>query len=159
MGLDWGAARIGVAACDPAGTLAYPITAVAAGAHELAALTELVAEYAPVEVVVGLPRSLSGGEGPAATAVRARAAALAATLRSVAPDLGVRLVDERFTTVSAARQLRERGVRAREQRRVIDATAAAGILQHALDAERTGPGPPGELLSGAGGEQGRDGDQ
>lgn len=146
--MDWGEARIGVAACDPAGTLAYPVGAVPAGRDEVAALVRLVVEYAPVEVVVGLPRSLSGGEGPAATAVRARTARLAAALRQDAPQVAVRLVDERLTTVTAARQLRDRGVRARRQRAVIDATAATTLLQHALDAEGAGAGLPGELVSG-----------
>lgn len=147
LGLDWGEARTGVAACDPAGTLAYPLGAVPAGPDEVAELARLVEEYDPVEVVVGLPRSLSGREGPAAVRVRARTARLAEALRHSAPQVTVRLVDERLTTVAAARQLQERGVRARKQRHVIDATAAAGILQHALDAERAGLGPPGELVS------------
>ena len=64
LALDWGEARIGVAACDPAGTLAYPVEHRAGGPGDDAALVALVAEYAPIEMVVGLPRSLSGGEGP-----------------------------------------------------------------------------------------------
>ena len=77
--------------------LAYPLTTVAAGATEIADLAALIGERAPIEVLVGLPRSLSGGEGPAAVKVRDRAAALAAALATP-----VRLVDERLTTVTAA---------------------------------------------------------
>jgi putative holliday junction resolvase len=147
LGLDWGEARIGVAACDPAGTLAFPVATVPAGPAAEEALLALVEEYRPMELVVGLPRSLSGGEGPAAVRIRSAAAALASLLERREDPVPVRLVDERLTTVSAARQLREAGRRAKQQRGVIDSAAATGILEHALAVERAGGKPPGELLS------------
>jgi putative pre-16S rRNA nuclease len=147
LALDLGDARIGVAACDRAGTLAYPVATLPAGEGEVDRIVALVAEYEPIEVVVGLPRSLSGAEGPAAAKVRARATALATALRSVVGEPRVRLVDERLSTVSAARQLRERGMNSRQQRFRIDAAAAVTILEHALDSERNSGFPPGELLS------------
>ena len=101
LALDWGDARIGVAACDRDGVLAYPLDTVQAGPAELDRLVAIVAEQEPLEVVVGLPRSLSGADGPAAVKVRGRAEALAARL-----DVPVRLVDERLTTVTASRRLR-----------------------------------------------------
>lgn len=91
---------------------------------------------------MGLPRSLSGADGPAATKVRARAEALAARL-----DVPVRLVDERLTTVTASRRLREGGKKAKQQRALIDAAAAAAILEQAVALERSRGGPPGELVS------------
>lgn len=147
LGLDWGEARIGVAACDPAGTLAYPLTTVAAGAGATAAVVDLVREHEPLEVILGLPRSLSGREGPAATRIRVAAEQLRAALAAAGVPVAVRLVDERLTTVSAARQLRAAGRRARQQRAVIDSAAATGILEHALAVERAGGTPPGELVS------------
>jgi len=143
LALDWGQARIGVAACDPAGTLAYPVEAVPAGAGAVARIQALVAEYEPIEIVVGLPRSLAGGEGPAAAIVRTQVAELVQAVR----PLPVRLVDERLTTVTAAQRLREGGRSAKKQRARIDAAAAAAILEHALDTERHGGVAPGELLS------------
>ena len=145
LALDWGDARIGVAACDPDGVLAYPLDTVAAGPDELTRLVAIVAEQEPLEVVVGLPRSLSGADGPAAVKVRARAEALAARL-----PVPVRLVDERLTTVTASRRLREGGKNAKQQRSVIDAAAAAAILEQAIALERSGGGPPGELVSTTG---------
>lgn len=145
LALDWGQARIGVAACDPVGTLAYPVEAVPAGPGAIGRIVALVTEYEPIEIVLGLPRSLSGGEGPSAGLVREQAAALA---RAVAP-LPVRLVDERLTTVTAAQRLRAGGRSARKQRSRIDAAAAATILEHALEGERHRGVPPGELLSSA----------
>jgi len=145
LALDWGQARIGVAACDPAGTLAYPVEAVPAGPAAIDRIVALTREYEPIEIVVGLPRSLSGGEGPAAATVRSQVAAL---IPAVAP-LPVRLVDERLTTVTAAQRLRASGRTAKRQRSVIDAAAATAILEHALESERQRSVAPGELLSGA----------
>jgi putative holliday junction resolvase len=145
LALDWGQARIGVAACDPAGTLAYPVEAVPAGPTAVARIVALVGEYEPIELVVGLPRSLSGGEGPSAALVRGQ---LAALVTAVEP-LPVRLVDERLSTVTAAQRLREGGRSAKKQRSQIDAAAAAAILEHALESERHRGTPPGELLSNA----------
>ena len=143
LAIDWGDARIGVAACDRDGVLAYPLDTVPAGANELARLAELVAEHEPIEVLVGLPRSLSGREGPAAVKARERAARLAVRL-----GVPVRLVDERLTTVTASQRLRASGKKAKQQRSLIDAAAAAAILEHALAIERSGGTPPGELVSG-----------
>jgi putative holliday junction resolvase len=145
VAVDLGDVRIGVAACDPDGTLAYPVRTVRAGADEIAALQAVVQEYGPIEVIVGLPRSLAGGEGPAALRVRERAGRLA-----TAVGVPVRLVDERLTTVAAAQQLRAGGRNAKEQRELIDAAAAAAILEQALSLERAKGRPPGELVSATG---------
>jgi putative pre-16S rRNA nuclease len=146
LAIDWGDARIGVAACDREGTLAYPLTTVRAGEAEIADLVAVVAEYEPIEIIVGLPRSLSGGEGPAAAKARERAGRLAGAIR-----VPVRLVDERLTTVTASRRLHEGGTRAKEQRELIDAASAVAILEQALAFEQSGGEPPGELVSAPGG--------
>ncbi|OYN98390.1 Holliday junction resolvase RuvX [Enemella evansiae] len=143
LALDWGDARIGVAACDAAGTLAYPVETVPGNKQSLDRIAALAAEYEPFEVVVGLPRSLSGGEGPAAAKIRQHALALAGRLSGVQ----VRLLDERLTTVTAARTLSQRGRKAKQQRAVIDQVAAVTILEQALEAERRTGRPPGELLA------------
>jgi putative holliday junction resolvase len=142
LALDWGDVRIGVAACDPEGLLAYPLTTIPASGDEVAKLAAMVAEYEPIEVLVGFPRSLSGGEGPAAAKARERAVRLARAVR-----VPVRLVDERLTTVTASRRLSEGGKRAKEQRKLIDAAAAVSILEHALAFEQSQGKPPGELVS------------
>ena len=152
LALDWGDARIGVAACDAAGTLAYPVETVPGNKQSLDRIVALVAEYEPFEIVVGLPRSLSGGEGPAALKIRQHARSLAGRLSGVQ----VRLLDERLTTVTAARTLSQRGRKAKQQRAVIDQVAAVTILEQALEVERRTGRPPGELL-GETGEQGDEG--
>lgn len=142
LGLDPGEARIGVARSDPSGFLATPVETVARGEGDLVRLAALVVEEEAVEVVVGLPRSLSGGEGPAAARVRQFAQALA---RQIAP-VPVRLCDERLTTVSAESMLRDRGRKGRSRRAVVDQAAAVLILQQALDTERAVGAAPGEIV-------------
>ena len=144
LGLDPGDARIGVARSDPSGFLATPLETVRRGKGDLRRIARLVEEEEAVEVVVGLPRSLSGGEGPAAGKVREFAARLAARLAPVP----VRLVDERLTTVSAEAMLRGRGKKGQDRRAVVDMAAAVMILQHALDTERATGAPPGEPVEG-----------
>jgi putative holliday junction resolvase len=150
LGLDPGDARIGVARSDPSGLLATPIETVQRGRGDLARIAELIVEEQDgdpervVELVVGLPRSLSGREGPAAVKVREWAGRLA---RAVAP-IPVRLADERLTTVSAEAMLRDRGRSGAERRAVVDQAAAVVILQHVLDTERASGIAPGEIIEG-----------
>ena len=141
IGVDVGSVRVGVAACDPAGLIATPVSTLSRGKGDLDALAALVAEREAVEVLVGLPTSLSGRAGPAAAAAEAYAGALAG--RVLVP---VRLVDERFSTVGAQRDLRASGVDTRRGRSVIDQAAAVIILQGALDAERSSGLAPGRLV-------------
>ena len=127
---------IGVAASDPAGVLAAPVTTLRRDGRDLDALAIMVEERAATEVIVGLPISLSGREGGAAAEARAYALALAERITPVP----VRLVDERFTTAVAERVLRASGRRGGvpARRSVVDQQAAVLILQAALDAARAG---------------------
>lgn len=146
LGIDPGDARIGIARSDPTGFLATPVETVPAGRRDLARiqaiLSEIDEESSLLEVVVGLPRSLKGGENPATAKVRRFADLLA---RRIAP-VPVRLVDERLTTVSAEAILRDRGRKGQERRSVVDQAAAVLILQHALDTERASGDAPGEIV-------------
>jgi putative Holliday junction resolvase len=142
LGIDPGDARIGVARSDPSGMLATPVETVPRGQGDVDRWAAILEEEAAVEVVVGLPRSLSGGEGPAAAKVREFAAELA---RRVAP-VPVRLCDERLTTVTAESMLRERGKKGAKRRAVVDQAAAVVILQSALDTERGTGQAPGEIV-------------
>ena len=134
LAVDLGERRIGLALSDPTGTLATPLrTLDATGDPERDRLAVVAAARdAEVQViVVGLPRSLSGREGPAARRARAEASALA----EVAGEIKVELHDERFTTRDAERALSAAGKRGRERRAHVDAAAAAIILQSYLDAK------------------------
>lgn len=142
LGVDVGDVRIGVARSDPSGLIATPVETVARGKGDLERLRDLAEEEGAVEVVVGLPRSLSGGEGPAAAKVREFATALAGVLLPVP----VRLCDERLSTVTAESVLRERGKKGQKRRAVVDQAAAVVILQSALDTERSTGQAPGEIV-------------
>ncbi|MFT4299137.1 MAG: Holliday junction resolvase RuvX [Aeromicrobium sp.] len=141
LGIDIGAARIGVATCDPDGLIATPVETVAAGDGAVSRIVALAEEYDAIELVVGLPYSLSGREGQAAATVRSVAQVLAE-----AAGRPVRLVDERLSTVTASQQLRAGGTKAKRQRPVIDQAAAVVILQNALEGERLRGTPPGHLI-------------
>jgi putative Holliday junction resolvase len=142
LGLDPGDARIGVATSDPHGILATPVETVARGDGDLDRIALLAEELGAEVVYIGLPRSLSGGEGPAAGKVRAFAQELAGRL---APRQ-LRLVDERLSTVTAEGVLRERGKKGRKRRAVVDQAAAVVILQGAIDTERRTGAPVGERV-------------
>ena len=132
LGVDVGTVRVGVAMSDPHGVLATPVTTLArnaAGGSDLDALEALVTEYEVVEVVVGLPKTLRGADGPAVVAARAYGEALATRIAPVP----IVYVDERLTTVSADRQLSQAGVKGKARRKVIDQVAATRILQNRLD--------------------------
>lgn len=146
LGVDVGDVRIGVARSDPSGMIATPVETVRRGPGDLDRLRAIVAEEDAAEVVVGLPRSLSGGEGPAAAKVRQFAVALA---RAVDP-VPVRLCDERLSTVTADSVLREQGRKGRRRRAVVDQAAAVVILQSALDTERSTGRAPGEIVPAPG---------
>lgn len=132
LGLDLGDRRVGVAVCDSAGTVATPVTTLTRSGdtgRDVAAIHNLVSEWEAEIVVVGLPRSLSGREGPAARAARAEIRKLRQSL-----DVPVVAWDERLTTVIAERQLIEQNVRRRKRRKIVDQLAAMLILQSWLDA-------------------------
>lgn len=134
LGIDVGTVRIGVATSDPDGILATPVETVRRdrSARHLRRLVELVAELQVVEVIVGLPRTLADRTGPSAL----DAIELADVLAGRIAPVPVRMADERLTTVSAQRSLRQAGVRAKGQRKVIDQVAAVAILQGWLDERR-----------------------
>jgi putative Holliday junction resolvase len=150
LAVDVGSVRVGVARSDPSGLLASPLEVIPHGRGDLDRLAELVAGDDALEVIVGLPTTLSGREGAAAAAAREVASALAARIAPVP----VRLVDERFTTTTAHAVLRQGGKDSRARRGIVDQAAAAVLLQAALDAERATGRPPGEPVAVSGGVAG-----
>jgi putative Holliday junction resolvase len=143
LAVDAGSVRIGVARSDPDGILASPLAVVRSGPGALDELARLAAGADAIEVIVGLPTSLSGRDGAAAATARSFAADLAGRIRPVP----VRLFDERFTTAQAHEALRRGGKDTRARREIVDAAAAAVLLQAALDAERATGRPPGQPVT------------
>ncbi|HEV8374041.1 MAG TPA: Holliday junction resolvase RuvX [Actinomycetota bacterium] len=140
LALDVGARRLGVAVSDPTGTVASPLATLPRRTpdEDASALAALAAQHDAGTVVVGLPLTLDGREGPAAKSVRRYLAELATRL----PRLDFRLADERLSTVAAERTLVGGGVRRRARRAVVDQVAASVFLQTWLDVARTREGKP-----------------
>jgi putative Holliday junction resolvase len=130
LGLDLGRATIGLALADDVLRTAQPLETVRRSGEEadLAALRRVADEYEVSRVVLGLPLNMDGSEGASARIARSFASKIEAAL-----GMPVQLFDERLSTFEAESRLRARGLSAREQRGVIDAEAAAVILQDWLD--------------------------
>ncbi|MCS5719516.1 Holliday junction resolvase RuvX [Herbiconiux sp. CPCC 205763] len=146
IGIDVGKARIGVARTDPHGMLATPVETVprskdGEGDADIRRIRDIVAELDAMEIVVGLPLSMSGGETASTQDARDFAERLA-----TARNPPVRMIDERLTTVSAQTALHANGRNTRSSRPVIDQVAAVILVQHALDSERSSGKPPGILI-------------
>jgi putative Holliday junction resolvase len=131
LGLDLGRVRIGVALADDVLRTARPLETILrrGDTPDLERLRRIAAEWEVSRAVVGLPLNMDGTEGGSARLARAFAGKLAEALA-----LPVDLHDERLSTFEAETRLRERGLSARDQRSVIDAEAAAVILQGWLEA-------------------------
>ncbi|WP_262104668.1 Holliday junction resolvase RuvX [Arthrobacter sp. Marseille-P9274] len=139
LGVDVGLARVGLAGSDPAGILATPIRTLKRDAKknsDIRLVVKEAAERSAVQVFVGLPRTMRGGESSSTQMARDYAEQLAGALSAAGLDTTVSLVDERLTTVSAHRTLHGAGMSSREHRKVVDQVAAVEILQHALNMQR-----------------------
>lgn len=133
VGVDFGSKRIGIAICDSGGLVATPhetIKRVGDESVEHGRISEIAGAIGAATIVVGLPIDLDGEIGPAARSVQSEVRRLGKRM----PSLEVVVHDERLTTVTAARSLREQGVRGSSRSEVVDQLAAATILQSWLDA-------------------------
>ena len=132
IAFDYGDVRIGVAVCDPEGILASPLPSLSATDKKLKRqIVEIFAEYEPVAIYVGKPSHMDGSSGAAAEKA-ANFSLLLATLTQ-AP---IHSIDERLSTVSAARHMRDSGVNAKAAKSRIDQAAAVAILEFALAIEK-----------------------
>jgi putative Holliday junction resolvase len=145
VALDVGSVRIGLAKCDAEGLLATPLATVAAGPLALQQVVDLVTEHDAVCVYVGKPISLNGKDTASTNLAMDFAKDLSALL--IDTSTKVRLVDERLSTVSAQRGMREAGRSVKQSRDAIDQAAAVVILEHALDTERHSGGFAGEEVA------------
>lgn len=131
LALDIGEKRIGVAISDPGGRVATPVTVLQAARvlGDGRDLIRLLEDYDDVEcIVIGLPRSMDGSEGPQASRVRGAAARIAAHT-----GLPTGFVDERLSSAEAERRMAETGADSRQRRGSVDMVAASILLQAYLD--------------------------
>jgi putative Holliday junction resolvase len=132
IAFDYGQVRIGVAASDSSGLIASPIaTLLATGENLQEEIKALILEYEPIYLVVGEPKHLSGASNPSLVAAHEFG-----DLLQTLTEIPVHFVDERMSTLSAARTLRGAGHNAKSSKEKIDAMAAVAILESALERER-----------------------
>ena len=132
IAFDYGDVRIGVAVSDPDSILSSPLTTLKATDKNLSSqISQIITEIEPVTIYVGRPSLLSGNDGVATE----KATEFVALLRTIT-QVPIELIDERMSTISAARNLREAGRSARESKDAIDMAAAVAILEFAIDIEK-----------------------
>jgi len=132
IAFDYGDVRIGVATSDADSIICSPLTTLMATDKALLkSIAEIFLEIEPIQIFVGKPALLSGEDGLAAQ----KALQFAELLREIT-DVEVLMIDERLSTVSAARNLRDSGKNAKESKGSIDMAAAVGILEFAIDLEK-----------------------
>ncbi|HEY5740984.1 MAG TPA: Holliday junction resolvase RuvX [Terrimicrobiaceae bacterium] len=131
LGIDPGEARMGVAVSDELGMLAHPLETIQVSAGDPCdRIAELALQKQVNAIVVGVPRNMDGSFGPAAEKAQA-------FIEKLRQRVTCKVIpwDERLTTVSAQRALREAGRKAKNQRSVIDQAAAQILLQSWMDAQ------------------------
>jgi putative Holliday junction resolvase len=132
IAFDYGDIRIGVAISDPDGILATPLTVLQAQSPLLVSeLTAIFTEYEPVSVFVGEPKHMSGESGDSVAKAKTFG-----DLITEAFGISVTYVDERLSSVSAQKKLRDAGVNTRDSKKVIDSMAAVAILEQGLAIEK-----------------------
>jgi len=132
IAFDYGDVRIGVAASDADSIICSPLTTLKSSDKSLLkSITEMFLDIQPIQIFVGRPALLSGKDGASTD----KAVAFADLLRGIT-DVEVIMVDERLSTVSAARNLRDAGKNAKDSKESIDMAAAVGILEFAIDLEK-----------------------
>jgi len=130
LALDVSRRAIGVAGADPSWRLASPLTTIRRRglAKDVAALRALIGERAAGALVIGWPLNMDGSEGPRCQAVRQFAMDLDTEL-----GLPMALFDERLSTFAAEEAADRAGLRDRRREEMLDALAAASVLQDALN--------------------------
>jgi putative Holliday junction resolvase len=132
LAFDYGDVRIGVAVSDPEGIFATPRDFLPNDDGLEGSLSNLISEVEPIFIVLGMPLHLHGGLSAKSESVQS----FASQLRGIFSG-DIYFVDERLSTVSAAKSLRESGKDAKASKSLIDSAAAAGILESALMAEKS----------------------
>ena len=132
LAFDYGDVRIGVAVCDPDAILATPVVTLRnSDDHLWDQINDLIEEYEPIHIYVGSPKHLSGQ-----SSASMQKAEDFKNLLFEHTGIACSMVDERLSTVGAAKQLRESGMNARESKAAIDQAAAVAILEQAIAIEK-----------------------
>ena len=141
IAFDYGDVRIGVAVSDPEAILASPVSNLQSQSSDLISeLRELIEEYQPIYFAIGSPSHLNGNPSAKGESVKE----FCTLVRSLS-ELPIYLIDERLTTVSAARSLQSAGINTKAAKEKIDGAAAVAILESAMASEKLS-GAPSKVL-------------
>lgn len=127
MGIDYGDARVGVAITDPLGITSQGLETVSNKVYDkmINRILELISEYKPQKVIVGLPKNMDGTIGERGEISKK----FVEELKEKHNDIEFILWDERLSTVQASRVLNETNTRGKKRKNVIDTVAASIILE------------------------------
>ena len=132
IAFDYGDVRIGVAVSDPDSILSSPLTTLKTTNKTLVKqISEILDDIEPITIYVGRPALLSGNDGAATE----KANTFVALLRTIS-EVPIEMIDERMSTISAARNLRDAGCNAKDSKNSIDMAAAVAILDFAIEIEK-----------------------
>ena len=131
LALDIGEARVGVAASDESGIVVRPLTYIQVGNKLMAELGKIIEEEKPGKVIFGIPRHQNGEEGEAAPQIRSFSDVVRHEF-----SVGVDFEDESATTVEAIARLKEQKVPREKYKELVDAEAAAVILESYLSRQK-----------------------
>jgi len=132
LGIDYGDARIGIAATDPLGIIAHPVETIHLHlTNPLQRISELCNERQIKKLILGLPLRIDGSEGDSAKKVRK----FGETLSSTIPEPPLEFVDESMTTIAASEKLHQAGKNTKKQKAIIDQAAAVEILNAYLQGQ------------------------
>jgi len=132
IAFDYGDVRIGVAVSDPDSILSSPLTTLKTTDKTLVKqISGILADIEPVTIYVGRPALLSGNDGAATE----KANTFVALLRTIS-EVPIEMIDERMSTISAARNLRDAGRNSKDSKNSIDMAAAVAILDFAIEIEK-----------------------
>jgi putative Holliday junction resolvase len=132
IAFDYGDVRIGVAVSDADSILSSPLTTLKSSDKALLkSISTIFEEIEPVQIFVGKPALLSGEDGSASE----KAVAFAKQLAEFT-QVEIVMIDERMSTVSAARNLREAGKNAKDSKSAIDMAAAVAILDFGIELQK-----------------------
>ena len=132
IAFDYGDVRIGVAVSDPDSILSSPLTTLKTTNKTLVKqISEILDDIEPITIYVGRPALLSGNDGAATE----KANTFVALLRTIS-EVPIEMIDERMSTISAARNLRDAGRNAKDSKNSIDMAAAVAILDFAIEIEK-----------------------
>lgn len=142
IGIDYGAARIGIAISSVDSLISSPFATVQGGDGSIERVVEQLADIEPLEIYIGLPLNLSGEHTKSTSDALAFAMSLQKRI-----SFEIRMIDERLSTRAAQGQMFSSGRNSKDSRRLIDAAAATLILEGALEFEKSTGKQPGKPLT------------